>query len=58
MGTERISYTLADEHGATDEGEFHESLNLAALWKLPVLFLCENNQYAMSFPARSWTTSD
>lgn len=33
--------------GATDEGEFHESLNLAGLWKLPVLFLCENNQYAM-----------
>jgi len=29
--------------GAVDEGEFHESLNLAALWKLPVLFLCENN---------------
>jgi len=33
--------------GATDEGEFHESLNLAALWGLPVLFLCENNLYAM-----------
>jgi pyruvate dehydrogenase E1 component alpha subunit len=33
--------------GAVDEGEFHESLNLAALWRLPVLFLCENNQYAM-----------
>lgn len=33
--------------GATAEGEFHESLNLAALWTLPVLFLCENNLYAM-----------
>jgi pyruvate dehydrogenase E1 component alpha subunit len=33
--------------GAVAEGEFHESLNLAALWRLPVLFLCENNLYAM-----------
>lgn len=33
--------------GAVAEGEFHETLNLAALWRLPVLFVCENNLYAM-----------
>lgn len=33
--------------GASEEGEFHESLNLACLWQLPVLFVCENNLYAM-----------
>lgn len=33
--------------GAVAEGEFHECMNLAALWRLPVLFLCENNLYAM-----------
>lgn len=38
--------------GATCEGEFFESLNLAALWKLPIVFLCENNGYAMSVPVK------
>ncbi len=33
--------------GAVAEGEFHESMNLAVLWKLPILFICENNLYAM-----------
>jgi pyruvate dehydrogenase E1 component alpha subunit/2-oxoisovalerate dehydrogenase E1 component len=36
--------------GAVDEGEFHESMNLASLWRLPVLFVCENNRYAMGMP--------
>jgi len=36
--------------GAINEGTFHESLNLAALWRLPVVFVCENNQFGMTTP--------
>ncbi len=38
--------------GAANTGNFHESLNMAAIWGLPVVFLCENNQYAMSMSVR------
>jgi pyruvate dehydrogenase E1 component alpha subunit len=45
-GRSRVTACFFGE-GAAAEGEFHESLNLAALWQLPVLFCCENNLYAM-----------
>jgi len=45
--------------GAVEEGEFNETLNLAALWKLPVLFICENNFYSMGMAiARSEAQTD
>ena len=41
--------------GAVDEGAFHEALNLAAIWKLPVIFICENNQYSMGMAVeKAW----
>jgi TPP-dependent pyruvate/acetoin dehydrogenase alpha subunit len=44
--------------GAASAGAFHESMILAVLFKVPVVFICENNQYAMSFAASDWTTSE
>ena len=46
QGKDRVTCCFFGE-GAAAEGEFHESLNLASLWNLPVLFVCENNGYAM-----------
>ena len=46
QGRHRVTACFFGE-GAVAEGEFHESMNLAALWRLPVLFCCENNLYAM-----------
>ncbi len=46
QGRDRVTACFFGE-GAVAEGEFHESMNLAALWNLPVLFVCENNLYAM-----------
>ncbi len=49
-GTKRVALCFFGD-GAASQGVFHETLNLAALWKLPVVFLCENNGYAMSTTA-------
>ena len=47
QGNDRVSVAFFGD-GASNEGAFHESINLAAIWKLPVIFLCENNQYAVT----------
>ena len=47
-GIDRVVVSFFGD-GALNEGVFHESLNLASIWDLPVVFVCENNQYAMSF---------
>lgn len=57
-GSDRIAACFFGE-GAMAEGEFHESANLAALWRLPLLMLCENNYYAMGTAlARSESETD
>ncbi|MBS1107003.1 MAG: pdhA [Deltaproteobacteria bacterium] len=57
-GLSRVTTCFFGE-GAVAEGEFHESMNLAALWRLPVLFCCENNLYAMGTAlARSESETD
>jgi pyruvate dehydrogenase E1 component alpha subunit len=48
QGIDRVVVSFFGD-GATNEGAFHEAVNLAAIWKLPVVFVCENNKYGMSF---------
>ena len=44
--------------GATSEGDFHEALNFAAVWKAPVVFVCQNNHWAISLPTGQQTASE
>ena len=48
-GTDNVALSFFGE-GAANQGAFHESLNLAAIWELPVVFICEDNAYAISVP--------
>ena len=55
-GTDQVAVAVAGE-GAANQGAFHESLNLASLWKLPVIFVIEDNDWAISVP-RSHSTAN
>ena len=57
QGTDRVAVPFFGD-GASNEGAFHESMNLAAIWKLPVVFLCENNQYAVTSSFKKMVASE
>ena len=57
LGTDQVAVSFFGD-GAANQGTFHESLNLAAIWKLPVVYICENNQYAESLPAAKGFATD
>jgi len=51
LGTDQVAVAFFGD-GAVNNGAFHEGLNLASIWKLPVLFVCENNEFATEVPFR------
>jgi acetoin:2,6-dichlorophenolindophenol oxidoreductase subunit alpha len=51
LGTGRVVLCFFGD-GATGQGAFHEAVNMGAVWRLPIIYLCENNLYAMSTPVR------
>ena len=56
-GKDRVAVAFFGD-GATNQGAVHEALNMAAIWKLPILFVCENNRYAVSMPVQKATAID
>ena len=54
LGTGRVSLAFFGD-GAANQGCLYEAMNLSSVWKLPIVFLCENNQYALSTPAHTVT---
>ena len=54
LGNDRVSLAFFGD-GAANQGCLYEAMNLASVWKLPIVFLCENNQYALSTPAHTVT---
>ena len=57
LGEDSVALTYFGE-GATSEGDFHEAMNFAGVYRAPVVFLCENNQYAISMPRRRQTAAE
>jgi len=54
-GTGRVAVAFFGD-GASNQGVFHEAMNLASVWRLPMIFICENNQYALSTSFRNTTS--
>ena len=54
-GTDKVAVAFFGD-GASNQGAFHEAINLASVWKLPVIFVCENNGFGISVPVRESTS--
>jgi len=57
QGLDRICLCVFGD-GASNTGSFHEALNLAAIWKLPIIFVCENNQFAEAMPVEEFVACE
>lgn len=57
QGSDRVCMCMFGD-GASNTGSFHEALNLAAIWKLPIVFVCENNQFAEAMPVEEFVACE